>query len=115
VGFPLKLLSATLERYCLQEDSAFASYQQHHTNHRELHELMADPVQFYVDDTSPSISYFPFGDTFSLPNLTAGWNPYFDQTGFASTSGGTGNGTSYHVTSRDGASLSVQWKGASGT
>ena len=76
---------------------------------------MADDIQFYVDDTSPTISYSPFGDTFSLPNLTAGWNPYFDGSNFPSTPGQTGNGTSYHVTSRDGASLSVQWKGASGT
>lgn len=81
------------------------------------HGLMAGDsiIQFYVDDTSPTISYSPFGDTFSLPNLTAGWNPYFDTSSFASTIGEIGSGTSYHVTSCDGASLSVQWKGTSGT
>jgi hypothetical protein len=73
-------------------------------------------IQFYVDDTSPSISYSPFGDTFSHANLSAGWNPYFDLSGFAliaSDPGEIGNGTSYHVTSLDGAVIAVQWKGAS--
>jgi hypothetical protein len=74
---------------------------------------MADNVQFYVDDTSPSIFYSPFRDTFSLPNLTAGWNPYFDLSSFATDPGEIGNGTSYHVTSLDGATIAVQWKGAS--
>jgi hypothetical protein len=75
---------------------------------------MADNIQFYVDDTSPSISYFPFGDTFSVPNLTAGWNPYYDESGFASALGETGKGITYHVTSCDGASIIVQWNGTSG-
>jgi len=74
---------------------------------------MAEAIQFYVDDTSPSVAYSPFGDTFSIPAPTAGWNPYFDGSGFASALGETGNGTSYHVTSLDGATISLQWKGAS--
>ncbi|TFK44161.1 hypothetical protein BDQ12DRAFT_708173 [Crucibulum laeve] len=72
---------------------------------------MANNIQFFVDDTSPSISYFPFRDTFSTPNLSAGWNPYFDDSGFASVLGEEGNGTSLHITSLDGASISVQWHG----
>lgn len=74
---------------------------------------MATIVQFDVDDTSPLITYLPFGDTFSTPNLSAGWNPYFDGSGFASSPGETGIGTSSHITSLNGASVTVQWHGAS--
>lgn len=74
---------------------------------------MANIVQFNVDDTSPTVSYFPFGDTFSTPNLYAGWNPYYDISGFSTSLGETGNGTSMHITSRDNASFSVQWQGES--
>lgn len=72
---------------------------------------MASFVQVTIDDTSPCISYSPFRDTFTTPNLSAGWNPYYDQSGFATSSGGTGNGTSLHITSLDGASLALQWRG----
>lgn len=72
---------------------------------------MGQAIQFFVDDTSPSISYSPFGDTFSTVNLTAGWNPYFDNSGFVAAPGEIGNGTSYHVTSLNNASISVTWKG----
>lgn len=71
------------------------------------------PVQISVDDTSPSLSYYPLRDTFSAPNLTAGWNPYYDISGFASPLGQIGNGTSYHITSMDGASISMKWHGTS--
>lgn len=72
---------------------------------------MANIVQFSVDDTSPQISYFPFADTLSTPNLSAGWNPYFSLSGFAAALGESGNGTSHHITSLDGASLSIRWRG----
>lgn len=72
---------------------------------------MANIVQFVVDDTSPSISYLPFGDTLSLPDRSAGWNPFFSESGFAGAQGVTGNGTSLHVTSHDGATLIVNWQG----
>ncbi|KAF8971212.1 hypothetical protein BDZ97DRAFT_1914217 [Flammula alnicola] len=68
-------------------------------------------VTFSVDDTSPTISYSPLRDTFSTPNLSAGWNPYFNLSGFAVLQGETGNGTSQHITSLDGASLALQWHG----
>ncbi|KAK7473108.1 hypothetical protein VKT23_001208 [Stygiomarasmius scandens] len=72
---------------------------------------MADIVQFDVDDTSPTIRYFPFGDTFSAPNFSAGWNPVFNGASPAGISLETGNSTSSHVTSLDGASIQVQWQG----
>ncbi|RDB16846.1 hypothetical protein Hypma_002461 [Hypsizygus marmoreus] len=72
---------------------------------------MAQTIQFFVDDTSPSVSYSPFGDTFSIADLTAGWNPYFDVSGFVTSLGEVGTGTSYHGTSLNGAALSISWKG----
>lgn len=72
---------------------------------------MANIVQFSVDDTSPQISYLPFADTLSTPNISAGWNPYFSLSGFAAALGESGNGTSHHITSLDGASLSIHWRG----
>ena len=76
-----------------------------------VHVFMENFFQFLVDDTSPTISYSPFRDTLSVPNLSAGWNPYYDQSGFASSIGELGNGTSLHITSLDGASLGFQWHG----
>src|ERR1700761_9171587 len=74
---------------------------------------MASVVQFSVDDSSPTVSYSPFGDTFSSPNLSAGWNPHWDNPGFSgATNGSAGSGNSTHITSLDGASLQIQWKGA---
>ncbi|KAJ7077322.1 hypothetical protein B0H15DRAFT_862218 [Mycena belliarum] len=73
---------------------------------------MASVVQFTVDDSSPTVKYFPLGDTFSSPNLSAGWNPHWDVPGFSSaTTGSPGSGTSLHITSLNGASLQIQWKG----
>lgn len=72
---------------------------------------MARPIQFAVDDSSPTIAYSPFPDTFSTPNLTAGWNPYFTGSGFAAALGQTGTGDSLHATSLNGASLTIQWHG----
>jgi hypothetical protein len=71
---------------------------------------MAD-VQLVVNDTSPTIVYAPFGDTFSAPNILEGWNPYYSASGYATFQGEVGNGTSFHITSLDGAQLSLQWRG----
>jgi hypothetical protein len=73
---------------------------------------MASLVQFMVDDSSPTVSYAPFGDTFSSPDLSSGWNPHWDDPGFSSQHpGAIGSGTSLHITSLDSASLRIQWKG----
>lgn len=72
---------------------------------------MANPLQISVDDTSPSVSYFPFADTFGTPDVSAGWNPYYTGSSFAAFQGQEGEGNSLHRTSLDGASFSVQWIG----
>lgn len=72
---------------------------------------MAAIVQFFVNDTSPAISYSPFGDTLSTPNASAGWNPYYSESGFATAQGVQGVGSSYHITSLDGASFTLAWIG----
>ncbi|KAI5890681.1 uncharacterized protein SCHCODRAFT_02632581 [Schizophyllum commune H4-8] len=72
---------------------------------------MANVVYFNVDDTSPQIGYSPFADTLSLPDLTGGWNPYYDDSGFADGLGETGSGNSAHITAHDGATISVRWRG----
>lgn len=67
-----------------------------------------------IDDTSPTISYFPVSDTLSTPSLYTSWNPYFSVSGFAdapTASGQVGVGTSFHVTSLDGASFTMVWVG----
>ncbi len=69
-------------------------------------------LQFTIDDTSPTLSFSPFRDTLSTPNLSEGWNPYCATFGFASALGQLGSGLSYHITSKDGASLSLTWHGA---
>ncbi|KAG6845074.1 hypothetical protein H0H87_000978 [Tephrocybe sp. NHM501043] len=72
---------------------------------------MAQTITFSVDDTSPSLSYKPFRDTFTTANLTAGWNPYFNVSGLVTSLGATGIGDTFHVTSRHEATVSVTWKG----
>ncbi|KIM75935.1 hypothetical protein PILCRDRAFT_826769 [Piloderma croceum F 1598] len=72
---------------------------------------MANPLQIYIDDTSPSIAYYPFADTFGPPDLLAGWNPYYTNSGYAAYQGQIGEGASLHRTSLDGASFSIQWSG----
>ncbi|KAJ3896185.1 hypothetical protein GG344DRAFT_72452 [Lentinula edodes] len=66
---------------------------------------------FVVDDTSPTILYFPFGDTLSIPNFTAGWNPLFNQTSFGGVPLEVENSTTVHITSLNNASFSLKWKG----
>lgn len=72
---------------------------------------MANPLQICIDDMSPTITYYPFADTFGTPDLLAGWNPYYTDSGYAAYQGQIGVGTSLHRTSLDGASCSVQWNG----
>ncbi|KAF8894333.1 hypothetical protein CPB84DRAFT_1293010 [Gymnopilus junonius] len=72
---------------------------------------METSLQFTVDDTSPTISYSPFRDTLSTPDLSAGWNPYYNLSGFIHAQGEVGNGTSLHITSLNGASLALQFHG----
>lgn len=74
-------------------------------------ERMANFVIFPVNDTSPTILYSPFADTLSTPNLSAGWNPYYTLSGFASVLGEVGDGTSLHITSNNGSFLVLQWNG----
>ena len=69
-------------------------------------------LQIVIDDTSPTIQYFPFADTLAAPDLQGGWNPYFTDSFFAATLGETGNGTSLHVTSHDTANVSLTFFGA---
>ncbi|KAI0084910.1 hypothetical protein BDY19DRAFT_1050965 [Irpex rosettiformis] len=68
-----------------------------------------------IDDTSPTISYSPFADTFTTPNLTAGWNPYYSDSGIANGQDTQGEGTTFHVTSANGASLDIRWNGTAVT
>ena len=87
---------------------------------RSVHACMAQPasppaetdIVIAIDDTSPTIVYTPFADDPTGPNLTAGWNSFYSETGFTPDPvSGQGVGTSLHVTSADGASLSVRWNG----
>jgi hypothetical protein len=64
-----------------------------------------------IDSASPSIVYLPFADPFSTPNLLLGWNPFYTDTGYATTIGLLGSGTSYHVSGVNGATLSLRWNG----
>ncbi|KAI0949030.1 hypothetical protein AcW1_008745 [Taiwanofungus camphoratus] len=77
-----------------------------------------------IDDTSPTVSYAPFADTFGVPDLLAGWNPYYTYSGFAadpysSASGSSvsnvGNGTSLHLTACDSAAFAIRWNGTAVT
>ncbi len=82
---------------------------------------MAVPVfSVTIDDTSPTIAYAPFGDSFGKPILLQGWNPYFTKSGFATDAGSSssdsgvsniGDGTSLHLTAHDGAEFAISWNG----
>ena len=76
---------------------------------------MANPLQILVDDTSPSITYYPWADTLGAPDVLAGWNPYYTESSFAAYQGEVGQGTSLHLTSLNGASFSIQWQGVDHT
>ncbi|KIY53087.1 hypothetical protein FISHEDRAFT_33860 [Fistulina hepatica ATCC 64428] len=72
---------------------------------------MGPSVQLDVDNTSPTINYFPSTDVLSNTNISRGWVPFYSQSGYASTIGEVGVGQSYHITSRVGASLIIEWHG----
>nr|GAT58542.1 predicted protein [Mycena chlorophos] len=73
---------------------------------------MAVVVQSSVNDTSPTIFYSPIGDPLGQPDLDGGWAPHWTVPGFSSASiGAVGSGLSSHLTSLDGASLSLSFSG----
>jgi hypothetical protein len=72
---------------------------------------MADSFSLLIDDSSPVLSYFPFPDTLSIPNFFEGWNPCFSISACPTLPGQQGNGSSFHVTSQDGAAFSINWWG----
>lgn len=66
-----------------------------------------------IDDTSPALTYSPPADASGSSNLSVGWLPFYTATGASpDPSTGEGDGTSLHVTSAGGASLSLRWNGA---
>ncbi|KAF8482678.1 hypothetical protein DFH94DRAFT_728905 [Russula ochroleuca] len=71
---------------------------------------MADSFSLLINDSSPILTYFPFADTLSIPNFFEGWNPCFS-TACPTFPGQQVNGSSFHVTSMDGAAFSIQWWG----
>ncbi len=73
---------------------------------------MADFFTLLINDTSPVLSYFPFADTLSTPNFSLGWNPCFNLSACTTYHDEQGNGTSFHITSRDRAAFSIEWWGA---
>ena len=74
---------------------------------------MAVAFQLGIDNASPTISYFPFFPNTVALNATAGWTPYYTNSGFPSTSGLVGDGTRLQISSKNGSFLSVTWFGAS--
>ena len=68
---------------------------------------------FTVDDTSPQIVYLPPTLSSSSSDLQAGWNQYYNGTGFNAYPGQVGRNESWHVTNRDGAAFSIAFKGKS--
>jgi hypothetical protein len=65
-----------------------------------------------IDDTSPTIVYSPFADTFGVPDFAAGWNPLNLDSGLIpGSANATGARTSLHATAADGASVAVRWNG----
>jgi hypothetical protein len=72
---------------------------------------MADFFTLLINDNSPLLSYFPFADTLSIPNFSLGWNPCFNLTACTTYHDEQGNGTSFHITSADGAAFSIEWWG----
>lgn len=74
---------------------------------------MAVAFQLGIDNTSPTITYFPFFPNTVALNATAGWTPYYTISGFPSTSGLVGDGTSLQISSKNGSFFSLTWFGPS--
>ncbi|KAJ7610922.1 hypothetical protein FB45DRAFT_1066100 [Roridomyces roridus] len=83
---------------------------------------------FTLDDTSTFFNYREFTSTLSKPHfltsqvplleadgsnsgLSNGWVPWYSDSGYLSSNGQGGSGTSYHRTSRSGASVSLTFHG----
>ncbi|KAJ3535213.1 hypothetical protein NM688_g7009 [Phlebia brevispora] len=68
-----------------------------------------------IDDTSPTIVYSPFGDSFGASNASDGWNPCYSLTGAPACDSSSGQdnttATSLHATASDGASMTLDWNG----
>lgn len=67
--------------------------------------------QFYVEDDSPEIVYYPFVDTSLSPNASAGWEQFYSVSGAASSPGQVGAGHSTHFTYLNEASFMIKWNG----
>ncbi|KAG1890148.1 hypothetical protein F4604DRAFT_650485 [Suillus subluteus] len=67
--------------------------------------------QFYVEDDSPEIVYYPFVDTSLSPNASAGWEQFYSVSGAASSPGQVGVGYSTHFTNLNEASFMIKWNG----
>lgn len=72
---------------------------------------MAVTFQLGIDDTSPTITYSPSSENSTSSGSLAGWIPSYSLSS-SQASGQLGNGTSFHVTSVDAATLSLTWSGA---
>ena len=69
---------------------------------------------FAVDDTAPQIAYSPATSTtigLTQADLQDGWDLLFQDTGFSSFPGQLGQGASLHLTSKDGASFTLNFSG----
>ena len=71
------------------------------------------PFNITIDDTTPQIVYTPLITSSVEPvtDLGAGWIPYFNISGFNTFPGEEGNGESLHITSDDGATLTIGFTG----
>ncbi|KDQ55818.1 hypothetical protein JAAARDRAFT_133366 [Jaapia argillacea MUCL 33604] len=74
---------------------------------------MASTYQVELDDTSPIISYAPSGDPLATnADLRKGWSPAFSNISLIAL-GQQGSGSTSHVTSCDGAIMTIRWIGTS--
>lgn len=64
-----------------------------------------------VNDNSPQIVYAPLVDPGSA-DVHAGWKAVYSGSNSLSQPGAVGEGISLHVTSLDGAKMSLEWTGA---
>ncbi|OCH94098.1 hypothetical protein OBBRIDRAFT_852240 [Obba rivulosa] len=65
---------------------------------------------YTIDDSSPLFVFEPYGDA-GLDNFTQnGWLPWYTGSGFASSGVEAAVGDSFHITSRPGASFSLQFQ-----
>ncbi|KAL5507260.1 hypothetical protein ACEPAH_6716 [Sanghuangporus vaninii] len=65
-----------------------------------------------IDDTSPQIAYLPATLNTTAPNLSSGWNQYFNGVGFNTFPGEIGfRNASLHLTQKDGANFSIAFTG----